>query len=53
MGTACADPTNSNLKSMSVTGRADRSGGILRQHDTLGVMRMQALFFAENAHLPH
>ena len=23
------------------------------RHDTLGVMRMQALFFAENAHLPH
>ena len=51
MGSACADPTNS--KSMSVTGRADRSWAIRRQHDTLGVMRMQALFFAENAHLPH
>jgi hypothetical protein len=36
VGTPCADPMNS--KSMSFTGRADQYGGILRRHDTLGVM---------------
>jgi len=34
VGTPCADPMNS--KSISFTGRADQSGGILRQHNTLG-----------------
>jgi hypothetical protein len=43
VGTPCADPMNS--KSISFTGRADQSGGILRQHDTLGATHIQAFFF--------
>ena len=42
VGTPCADPRNS--KSMSFTGRADQSGGILRRHDTLGVKHIQSFF---------
>ena len=39
IGTPCADPNSS--KSLSVTGRADMSTGILRQHDaaTLGAWK--------------
>ena len=33
-------------KSISFTARGDHSAGILRQHDTLGVLPIQALFFA-------
>ena len=42
-GTPCADPMNS--KSMSFTGRADGSAGILRQHDVLGEQHIDALLF--------
>jgi hypothetical protein len=42
VGTPCADPSNS--KSMSWTARGDHSAGILRQHDTLGVLPKQAFF---------
>ena len=35
-GTLCADPRNH--KSMSMTERGDQAAGILRQHDTLGVL---------------
>lgn len=55
VGTPCADPTNS--KSMSITGRGDRSfAGLLRQHDTLGVNPCDAHsgnFFADHSHLAH
>jgi hypothetical protein len=41
VGTPCADPRNS--KSMSFTARGDHSfAGILRQHDTLGVLPIPA-----------
>ena len=43
VGTPCADPMNS--KSISFTGRADQSGGIPRQHDTLGATHIRAFFF--------
>ena len=42
-GTPCADPMNS--KSMSFTGRADGSAGILRQHDVLGEQHIDAFLF--------
>ena len=44
VGTPChgADPSNS--KSMSWTARGDHSAGILRQHDTLGVLPKPAFF---------
>jgi hypothetical protein len=36
VGTPCADPRNH--KSMSMTYQVDQATGILRQHDTLGVL---------------
>ena len=42
IGTPCADPRNS--KSMSWTARGDHSAGILRQHDTLGMLSIPAFF---------
>ena len=42
VGTPCADPSNS--KAMSWTTRGDHSAGILRQHDTLGVLPKPAFF---------
>ena len=42
VGTQCADPSNS--KSMSWTAIGDHSAGILRQHDTLGVLPTPAFF---------
>ena len=45
VGTPCADPSNS--KSMSFTARGDHSAGILRQHDTLGVLPIPAFFLAQ------
>ena len=48
-GTPCADPRNRNHKSMSFTERGDRAAGILRQHDTLGVLPIPAFFCPENA----
>ena len=52
VGTPCADPRNS--KSMSLTARGGYSfAGILRQHDTLGVLPIPAFQFflpwSENA----
>ena len=52
VGTPCADPRNS--KSMSLTARGEHSfAGILRQHDTLGVLPIPAFQFllpgSENA----
>ena len=52
IGTPCADPRNS--KSMSLTSRGEHSfAGILRQHDTLGVLPIPAFRFllpgSENA----
>ncbi len=47
VGTPCADPRNS--KSMSFTARGDHSAGILRQHDTLGVLPIPSYFCSENA----
>ena len=41
VGTPCADP--SNHKSISFTERGDQSAGILRQHDTLGVLPTPAV----------
>ena len=41
-GTPCADPRNH--KSMSFTERGDQAAGILRQHDTLGVLAIPAFF---------
>jgi hypothetical protein len=41
-GTPCADPRKS--KSMSFTARGDHSAGILRQHDTLGMLPIPAFF---------
>jgi len=46
-GTPCADPRNH--KSMSFTERGDQAAGILRQHDTLGVLPIPAFFCSENA----
>ena len=46
-GTQCADPRNH--KSMSFTERGDQAAGILRQHDTLGVLPIPAFFCSENA----
>ena len=46
-GTPCADPRNH--KSMSFTERGDQAAGILRQHDTLGVLPIPAFFCPENA----
>ena len=46
-GTQCADPRNH--KSMSFTERGDQAAGILRQHDTLGVLPIPAFFGSENA----
>ena len=45
-GTPCADPRNH--KSMSFTERGDQAAGILRQHDTLGVLPIPAFCFAQN-----
>ena len=45
-GTPCADPRNH--KSMSFTERGDQAAGILRQHDTLGVLPIPACFCSEN-----
>ncbi len=42
VGTPCADPRNS--KSMSLTARGYHSAGILRQHDTHGVLPIPAFF---------
>ena len=47
VGTPCADPRN--YKSMSFTERGDQSAGILRQHDTLGVLPTPAVSCSENA----
>ena len=47
VGTPCADPRNS--KSMSFTARGDHSAGILRRHDTLGLLPIPSLFCSENA----
>ena len=44
-GTPCADP--SNHKSMSMTERGDQAAGILRQHDTLGVLPIPDVYFAQ------
>ena len=44
VGTPCADPRNH--KSMSITGRGDQAAGILRQHDTLGVLPIPDICFA-------
>ena len=50
VGTPCADPRNH--KSMSMTERDDQAAGILRQHDTLGVLPIPpVLFCSENADL--
>jgi hypothetical protein len=50
VGTPCADPRNH--KSMSMTKRDDQAAGILRQHDTLGVLPIPpVLFCSENADL--
>ncbi len=50
VGTPCADPRNH--KSMSMTERDDQAAGILRQHDTLGVLPIpHVLFCSENADL--
>ena len=51
VGTPCADPRNS--KSMSWTARGDHSAGILRHHDTLGVLPIPAFFCSENAHFTY
>ena len=49
-GTPCADPRNH--KSMSMTGRGDQAAGILRQHDTLGVLPIPDVCFAQKkAHI--
>lgn len=45
VGTPCADPRNH--KSMSMTERGDQAAGILRQHDTLGVLPIPDVCFAE------
>ena len=45
VGTPCADPRNH--KSMSVTCRGDQAAGILRQHDTLGVLPIPDVCFAQ------
>ena len=49
VGTPCADPSNS--KSMSWTTRGDHSAGILRQHDTLGMLPIHALFLLRKCSL--
>ena len=46
-GTPCADPRNH--KSMSFTELGDQAAGILRQHDTLGVLALPAIFCSEHA----
>ena len=58
VSTPCADPRNS--KSMSFTARGDHSAGILRQHDTLGVLPIPSYFCSlmlrkgsENAHFTY
>ena len=43
----CADPRNH--KSMSFTERGDQAAGILRQHDTQGVLPTPAVSCSENA----
>ena len=43
--TPCADPRNH--KSMSMTERGDQAAGILRQHDTLGVLPIPDVCFAQ------
>jgi hypothetical protein len=43
VGTPCADPKNH--KSMSMTDRVDQAVGILRHHDTLGVLCCPPLMF--------
>ena len=43
----CTDPRNH--KSMSFTERGDQAAGILRQHDTLGVLPTPAVSCSENA----
>jgi hypothetical protein len=51
VGTPCADPRNH--KSMSMTERADQAAGILRQHDTLGVLPIPDVCFAQKcSHQP-
>jgi hypothetical protein len=50
-GTPCADPRNA--KFMSWTAGGDHSAGILRQHDTLGVLSMPAFFCSENTHFTY
>ncbi len=45
VGTPCADPRNH--KSMSMTGRGDQAAGILRHHDTLGVLPIPDVSFAQ------
>ena len=42
-GSPCADPRNH--KSMSFTERGDQAAGILRQHDTLGVLALPVIFY--------
>ena len=46
-GTPCADPRNH--KSMSFTERGDQAAGILRQHDTQGVLPIPAFLCSENS----
>jgi hypothetical protein len=46
VGTPCADPRNH--KSMSMTDRVDQAVGILRHHDTLGVLPIPDVRFAHN-----
>ncbi len=48
-GTPCADPRNH--KSMSFTERGDQAAGILRQHDTLGVLALPGIVCSEHADL--
>ena len=43
VGTPCADPRNH--KSMSMTDRVDQAVGMLRHHDTLGVLCCPPLMF--------
>ena len=45
VGTPCADPRNH--KSMSMTERGDQAAEILRQHDTLGVLPIPDVYFAQ------
>ena len=51
VGTPCADPKNH--KSMSMTARGDQAVGVLRQHDTLGVLPIPAFYCSENAEITY